>query len=292
MKTRGRKLLLATLLVVGIAAILYGILYLASPHEPSYEGKTLSEWIIPFCRQTATNLYAPGGPEHFKELQPVRHAVSQIGTNGLPFLIARLNRREPAFHRTARQLADKQPLVALRLTDPRVPRVRAIRALAILGPAAQPAIPSLSAQLTDPVLAQHAVYALSGMGPDGMRALIDHLTNAAPTARMLIAMTLTTPNSFYRGENHIDTNRIPDDIVIEGLSRIVKDPTSPFRIFAINRLGTFGSAASNAIPALTNLLTDPNLGVNMAAGSALRAMGYNAPDLDFGGRSRMPRKLF
>ena len=116
-------------------------------------------------------------------------------------LLQKQSANENMFHRDLRQLTDKQPVAALRLADPRVVKVRAIRALAILGPAAQPAIPTLTAQLADPVLSEHAVYALSGMGAGGMQALVDHFPNAAATVRIQIAMTLISPTSMYRGEN-------------------------------------------------------------------------------------------
>ncbi len=311
MGTRTRRICLAALLTMGIVVLLLGLVHIASPPELSYQGKTLGEWIVPFCRQTSVGLNAPAGPQHFEELQPTRRAVSQIGTNALPYLIAALNRREPTLHRAIRQLADKQPYAALKLTDPRVLRIRAIRAMAILGPEARPAIPSLTAQLSDPFLSEHAAYALSGMGADGMRALVDQFTNAAPAARMQIATTLMSPNSVYRGENATSaaTNPIPAPLLIEGLCLIARDPTSPFCVFAIQYLGTFGPAASNAvpallavlenpnpmwrrvairalgqikaqpdlvIPALTNFLSHPDFGTRMAAVSALHEVGYEA----------------
>jgi hypothetical protein len=295
--------------MLSVVLLISGIIYWASPHEPSYQGKSLSEWIAPFCLQTTTNPYAPGGQQHFQELQPTRRAVTEIGTNALPFLIAKLSHRESPMHRTLRQLAEKQPYAGFRLGDPRVARVRAIRALAVLGPGAEPAIPSLAAQLPDSLLSEHAVYALSGMGPKGMRALIDHFTNTAPVGRMQIAMVLSMPNSIYRGENGANTNPIPTDLVVEGLSRIIQDSGTPFKVFAVQRLTTLGSTASNAvpallaiatgsdpmtrqmairalggikcqrdlvIPALTNLLSDSDPGVRISTVSALRSFGYNA----------------
>src|SRR5262245_23433631 len=145
MRVNRRRVVLATVLVLGIAGVISGVVYLASPGEPTYEGKTLSEWIAPFCRQTAKGLDEPAGPQHFRELEPVRNAVRHIGTNAVPFLIARLNHRESALHRKVRQLLEKQPYLGLRLTDPNVSKVRAIRALAILRTDARPAIQSLTA---------------------------------------------------------------------------------------------------------------------------------------------------
>src|SRR6266853_3775929 len=118
MRVRSRTRVIAGLIALGIAGLIWGVVYFASPREPSYQGKTLSEWIVPFCRQTAKGLDAPGGPQHFGELEPARNAVRQIGTNALPLLIARLNHRESGLHREARQLLEKQPYSPLRLTDP------------------------------------------------------------------------------------------------------------------------------------------------------------------------------
>lgn len=310
MSTRTRKIRLGVLLTLALLALIFGLTRLASSPEPSYQGKTLSQWIVPFCRQTAKGADIPAGPAHFEELQPVRRAVSQIGTNALPFLIASLNHRESALHRTVRQFADKHRFVRFRLADPRAGRIRAIRALAVLGPAARPAIPSLTAQLTDPALSEHAIYALSGMGPDGMRVLVEQFNRLSPASHMLVAMTLVSPTSMYRGENHSETNQIPVELLVEGLLLVVQDSVPSRRLSAIYRLGMLGPAASNAvpalvsllsaqdpmtrhqvvqalgqikarpdlvIPALTNLLSDLDLGVQMAAVSTLSAFGYSAP---------------
>src|SRR5262245_52913023 len=96
------------LIVLGVVGLIWGVVWLATPREPSYQGKTLSEWIAPFCRQTAKGLEEPASPQHVQELQPVRHAVSKIGSNGVPFLIARLEQRESGLHRTIRKLLEKQ----------------------------------------------------------------------------------------------------------------------------------------------------------------------------------------
>jgi HEAT repeats len=309
MRIRSRTTVVAAVLVLGIAGVIFGVVHLASPREPAYQGKTLSEWIAPFCRQTAKGLDAPGGPQHFEELEPVRHAVRQIGTNAIPFLIARLNHRESALHRVTRQLSEKQPYVALRLADPNVPKIRAIRALANLGRDGRSAIPSLKGQLSDITLSEHAVYALSGMGAEGMRAMMEQYTNIPALCRHQVMLTIVSPTSIYRGEP-MASSGIDENIerLVEGLSWVVQQSTSPFRLPAINRLRELRSRASSAVPtlltvlsdpnpvarqtairalgeiqaqpevvvpALTNLLNDPDLGTRMAAGFALRAFGYD-----------------
>jgi HEAT repeats len=274
-------MVLAAVLVLGIAGLIVGVVYLASPREPTYEGKTLSEWIAPFCLQTANGLDVPLGPKHLKELEPVRNAVRQIGTNALPFLIARLNHRESALHREAREFLAKKQYAALRLTSPYVSKIRAIRALANLGTAAGPAIPSLTLQLADMTLSGHAAYALSGMGAEGLRALVEQYTNVPMPLRMGIAVRILDPDNRWedvtffsismRNEAHrARTNQTPADILIEGFLLIAKDVKSPFRVPAIEGVGIYGPLASNAVPALLPILNDQSPFVCQAA---IRALG-------------------
>jgi len=218
-----------------------------------------------------------------------------------------LNHRESGLHREARQLLEKQPYAALRLTDPYLSKIRAIRALAILGSDARPAIPNLSAQLSDTALSEHAVYALSGMGTEGMRPLVEQYTNLPVGARMQIAVTIVSPALIYRGENVAPGNQMPSEIMIDGLLLIVRDRTFAFRTAAIQRLGGCGPMASNAVPMLVQILnkhdpislrlaiwalgqiksqpevvvpalmklpSDPDMGTRMSAVTALRAFGY------------------
>jgi hypothetical protein len=290
-KAGTRKALVAAVLLVGIAGIAFGVLHLASPREPTYQGKTLSEWIVPFCQQTAKGLDAPAGQRHFQELEPARQAVKEIGTNAIPFLIARLNHRESALRRTVRQILEKQHYVRFRLSDPNVSIIRAIRALAILGPAAQPAIPSLTAQITDMTLWAHAINALSWMGAEGIRALVEQYTNAPASVRMEIAATLVFPASVYRGEDagrlmevsfhkeaiQIQTNEISADVLIEGFLQIARDGGSPIpgfgiQSYAIERLGMYGPLASNAVPVLLPILNDFRWRTHEAE-AAIRALG-------------------
>jgi hypothetical protein len=280
-------MVVVTVLVLGIAGLIFIVARLTSPHEPIYEGKTLSEWIAPFCRQTAKGLDAPEGPEHLEELEPTRRAVRQMGTNALPFLIARLNHRESGLHREARQFLEKQPCGSLRLTDPDVLKIRAIRALANLGPAAEPAIPSLTIQLTDAILSQHAVYALSGMGAGGMRAFVEQYTNVSAGVRFQIATRIIDPGYRWEGPvtfmsisrnfvssrneaNQIQTNEIPAEILIEGFSMIAKERWSPYQMPAIERLGLYGLLASNAVPVLLQIVHNS---YSLVRQVAIRALG-------------------
>jgi HEAT repeat protein len=299
-----------TTVTVAALLILVCVPWLRARHEPSYQGKSLAEWIAPFSIQTGTNFYIPTGPSHFEELQPVRRAIAEIGTNGIPLLIRMLDEPEARFHRKLRLLANKQPIGLLRLEDPCVRRIRAARALSVLGALAQPAVPSLVSQLYDPMVAEHAVYALSGMGAEGMHALIDEYPRLSGPARMWTAMVISSPRGMYRGENYSYTNQVPIELAIEGLCRILEPPATPYQFQALQQLSLLGNSASNAlpmilslangtnrftrlpairalgsiraqpelvIPTLEKLLTCPDFSVQAAARSALRSFGYQ-PD--------------
>jgi hypothetical protein len=265
------------LIAVGLTVIVAGpILYEVSPREPSYQGKSLSVWIAPFCVKTRAGFDAPAGPAHFEELQPVRHAVSAMGTNARPFLSARLKARETSLHRMLRKLTDKQPFAALRMADPAIERVRAIRGLAVLGPRAKSSIPDLVPYVGDPALAPHAVYALAEMPPEGLRALADQLTNRNMVVRMQVAGAfLSAPFSALQGsapgraDVTLNTNELPEAVMVAALARIVQDTTSPFRAPAVQRLGMLGPAASEAVPGLVPILEEPNFFVREIAIHAL-----------------------
>jgi len=68
-----RKYLLLTvaaLVVVGLT------LFLATPREPSYDGKRLSEWI---------KIYGENGLSTSVDKETAAGAIRQIGTNALPY---------------------------------------------------------------------------------------------------------------------------------------------------------------------------------------------------------------
>ena len=239
--------------------------YLLFPHEPTYEGRSLGTWIEPFCQQTKTGIDAPGGQLNFEKLQPSRRAVAAMGTNALPFLIARLNDRESAIHRSLRLLLKNQKIITYQLDAPQVEYIRAIRALANLGPTAQPAVPALTAQCRDPLLAPHASYALIAIGEEGVKALMQERTNLAPMLRMQIDGGLLD----YGVNGEQATNFAGARALTIGLSGIAADPTAFTRAAAINRLAMLGVNASNAVPTLVSILQDPNPALQQMAIHAL-----------------------
>lgn len=250
---RTRKLRVTLVLVaLFLAATLAG--YLLIPREPTYEGKSLGKWIEPFCQQTMTGIEAPGGQVNFEKLQPSRRAVAAMGTNALPFLIARLNHQESAIHRKLRVFLKNQKVITYQLDAPQVEHIRAIRALANLGPLAQSAVPALTAHFRDPLLAPHASYALIALGEEGVKALMQERTNLAPMLRMQIDGGLLA----YGMNGEQATNDTVVRALTLGLSAIAADKSAITRSAAISRLSMMGSRASNAVPVLIAVLAEQN----------------------------------
>jgi HEAT repeat protein len=177
MKLRRRNLLV--LLGFAIAAAL--LLTLWREHEPRYQDKSLSQWAHIINR-------GPGDDDR----QKAEHAVRQIGTNGLPFLMRWIQyERRPWRTRLA--------LLCFKLPEPLGSTARdlilgsgeqmqydAFCALHALGPLGEPAIPILARQVRDLNVSDSAAWALANIGDAALPPILTIITNAAepPGLRM------------------------------------------------------------------------------------------------------------
>ena len=110
---KSRKIWLTILAFVLLAGVSF---FALRPREPTYHGRTLHSWLTEFeggYESTNTNAIA---------------AIQAIGTNGLPILLAELKYQEPAWLKRLSALADKVPIIDLRLDPPGKRNHRAARA--------------------------------------------------------------------------------------------------------------------------------------------------------------------
>jgi HEAT repeat protein len=169
----------------------------------------------------------------------------------------------------------------------------AIKACAVLGPIAAPAIDEVAEQLADAELTADAAMALSFMGPNAFPPLkqslssddaairrealrsIGKLKDRAPLDAIEVVPLLidrigdTDPSvravaATYLGILH-DGGADAVTALLEGL----KDPVPDVRRAAATALGSFGSDAEPAIPALRKASSDPDEDVAREAGVAL-----------------------
>jgi len=124
--------------------------------EPQYQGKTFSEWFEAY-NQSRTRPGFKGRPEAV-------HAIQEIGTNALPFLLDQLQHETPVWKVTLQKLAPKLPSAIQAtgtfkrlLEDPTARRADSVSsAFSILGSRAVPAGPELARLLNDKTRPQTA----------------------------------------------------------------------------------------------------------------------------------------
>jgi hypothetical protein len=150
-----RHRLMLLLIIVLPACIL--ALYLHHNREPRYEGRTLTQWLEDIDH-TAT-FHSP--TDKFPAARS--HAIKQIGTNAIPFLLKKLAARDTAFEKSMKSLLARQSLIHIHFTPPLYDPTHGLLGLQILGKDADSAAPALALLTQSPdqttrLLALHSLY--------------------------------------------------------------------------------------------------------------------------------------
>jgi HEAT repeat protein len=216
---------------VGLVILLLAIVGLVAwqvilPHEPTFSAKSLSAWL--------REGYVPGSPN-----PEIRRAIQQIGTNGLPRLLALVRVKDSALKRTLLALSRGQSLISIRAHSAEEYHGMAMVGFSVLGPAARPAVPALIDLLNkadDVEVQSTAAFCLGVIGPaaqESVPALIQCLSNV-----------VNVNNTGYGGVAFLKER-------------------------AATALGVMGPAAQPAIPILTIATNDGRWYVRNAAKMAL-----------------------
>lgn len=159
---RPSRILLFT--VVGILLLAFGW-FVLRPREPSYQGKTLTEWL--------TNAYEMFSyPDACGEsVRAVRH----IGPSAIPTLLNYASAKDSRLKRALLQWNDTHPTISLPLSSQFELHILAERGLYILGPDAKEAVPELVRLLKhdDDDVRTTAAACLGGIGPAAQSAVPD-----------------------------------------------------------------------------------------------------------------------
>ncbi|MBI3852359.1 MAG: hypothetical protein HY298_19050 [Verrucomicrobia bacterium] len=133
--------------LIGILAvvILMGCLVfdLALLREPSYQGRTLTQWLEPEPQPKRRNPFNtrferdPKSPE-------VQRAIKAIGTNAIPTLLKMIQAKDSLLKTRLNSLLDRQTIIHLRFRSASVRRGMAWDGFAILAKEAKSAAPSLA----------------------------------------------------------------------------------------------------------------------------------------------------
>src|SRR5438046_569426 len=118
MRTRA-KIAVGLLFLAAIGVLMWRV---SSAREPSYQGKSLTEWLEEYNRAAA-----------FDKTGPASEAIRAMGANTLPYLLAHLRRKDSPLKLRLFLLAEKHHLGFLpppRQTPYRSPSLLALKALA------------------------------------------------------------------------------------------------------------------------------------------------------------------
>src|SRR6185295_2397 len=140
----------SVLIVVGVMAW-----FVFSPHEPVYEGKTLSHWL--------KDLEDWNGDTNY----PAFVAFREMGTNAIPTLLSIIQSGGTAGQRMIQKLNQEQSLIELPYREPLHQSLAASIALYAMGSNAVTALPTLTNLLFHTNALFESTTAIAGMGPAG-----------------------------------------------------------------------------------------------------------------------------
>lgn len=162
------------------------------------------------------------------------------------------------------------PLIHKTFQDPGASTARmkaALKACAILGPIAAPAISEVAEQLPDPTLTAEAAVALSFMGRGAFAPLRDALSSDDPVMRREALRSIGKLK-----------DRAPLDAraVVPLLIKSVSDSDPGVRAVAVTYLGIIHEGGTDAVAALVAALKDPEVDVRRSAATALGSFADDA----------------
>jgi len=276
------------LIFAGCALTVLFLIFLWPESEPSYKGKSLSQWLTIYGEQESSR-------------EEAAEAVRAIGTNSLPVLVKRLHYEPGRMHNLARSLVDKLPdaISESRAADYVLNRGYyhsdlAYSGFMILGQDASPAIPGLISMICDTnsqFSNLRALNALACIGPKALPAVSEALSDRKRKNRDLLlgfvdamANSVNGPEPFAVLAHSVgDSDRnvaeravtalgiapLYPEITVSALAQALRSPNRRLRLEAANALANFGPEAHSAIPQLQEILKDADRQVRFAATNAL-----------------------
>lgn len=296
---RRRRLIL---LVAAFVLVASGTVWFsASKREPTYGGKSLSQWIEMYNGWVAIEM-ASGDVSDLKT-NTASVAVRHIGTNALPHLVRWIDWRPGRGKQKVLSVLEKAPrwlrdgLVEKWLKgDPR--RAEGAEfALKVLGPEAAAAIPQFERMMTNASSSDgetiSGAHALACIGMSALPALLSALTNQTKTyCRVSAAYAMQYVDDFGRDSGQVaralaQSLKDPDPRVgveaARSLGKLKMEPQvtvsalvkhlqlhDPMLTFLSARvLAEYGQAARPAVPELLRSLNHQHADVRQAAADAL-----------------------
>lgn len=247
--------------------------YIASFREPKYRSKPLSYWI---------DLYNQHHYDDDQKRTEAADAIHRIGTNALPIAIRWLCVSDSKLKVWLKEQSEKQSFINLKFTEAETFDERAETVFDLLGPEAVAAVPGLEKLMDHPETAERAVRILCRLGQDSLPALERSLTNRNAEVRSITARDISGGRSWYYPWWAIDGYEKPLPAVFPNdlLLRLLKDPEANVREFAARAIGESAAfrniSPGQGMPALIEALRDPVLENRNADVAALGCFGGSA----------------
>jgi hypothetical protein len=232
------RILLAILLVPFIIGLAW---FIWPAHEPSFQGRLLSDWMIQFATSDDNS---PTQRQKDAEV-----AIRKIGTNGVPIYLQWLAKKEFAPKEKAILLLRKQSVFSFRIFTADEYHIMGRYGFEILGSEAAYAVPDLVGLLTgtnDKDIQAEAAVSLGRIG------------SAASNAVPALIKSLDGTNGFvrYMAASALAAIHEKPDLAVPALLKACEKYQNNWTLAhcTIQSLGEFGPEARSAIPELTNLL--------------------------------------
>jgi hypothetical protein len=279
--TNRRRFILAGL---ALALFLVASVWFSWPkREPRHQGRTLTQW-LDACNQA-------GDMEH---IGPFSEAVRAMGTNCLPFLVARIGHEDSALKKALLRLVQKQHWLKLSLYSGDRYSGPAMLALHELGSNAIPALPELQKIAGRTNTEWQGVMALLAIGTNAIPALEAVCQSANSRARtdavlMLAFLKAEGPPYYSWGWNPDLMNKRPvfglgygvSDRDLRAIIGFLEHPSPAVRRAAAEALlrylaPVYTSVFKSAVQPLLKTLNDPDPYVRQAAAQAIKAIDPQA----------------
>jgi len=175
-KTIISKVILVVIVEVSCSTILF-----SQTNEPSYQGRSLSEWLTDFDNRNLSQ------QSHNMAAEAVRH----IGSPALPILMERLGEvRSKKFKLELQEWRNRPGAAEDSIARPVDPRLEALAGLDALGSEAAGALPALGKLLKNDPPDLCALYVAARIGPAGVPLLRSSLTNEVKAVRLAAEVCL------------------------------------------------------------------------------------------------------
>jgi hypothetical protein len=242
---------LAVISLSMMAVIVIVVILLSHDHEVKYQRRPVSDWVSELnSRQAPTR-------------ERAETAIVELGTNALPFLLLSLSHEESGFSRGLSWLRSRLLRRAPEISEYDRGQVAALKAFALLGTRAEPAIPALTSLLSNERSSHNAGRALAHIGEPSLPVLIAGLTNKNAMVRLVAARELGWV-------------RDGASSIVPALSGRVHDIDVDVRRAAVGSLGALAALPDDSIPPLLIATHDPDTDVRRAAAHALGRFGDSA----------------